>query len=155
MKNEEIIHHRGKVLHSFVTVELMINTIISMHYLKRVDSDFVIDVLNNEMSSFGFKKSILKQILNGADHESSFKKLEKLNRIRNLFAHATPILMNVDVTKNINDERAEVWFRNPKIPGTEVDPQIKFKEYNELFPQVCSWLNSIGRKNGINYPESN
>ena len=61
MNKKEIIFQRGIVIDKFVTIELMINTIISMHYLKTVNTGFVIDVLNNEMSSFGFKKTLLKQ----------------------------------------------------------------------------------------------
>lgn len=155
MNQKEIIFLRGEVINSFIGIELMVNTIISMHYLGRVDTNFTIDILNNEMSSFGFKKTMLKQILGEKKHASDFQKLEKLNRIRNLFGHATLILMSDKGIKSITDEKAKILFRNPKKPNEEIDPETKFKEYEKLFLEVDNWLRTIGRDKGINYPQPN
>jgi len=37
MNKQEIVLRRGEVIDSFVGIELMINMIISVHYLKQVD----------------------------------------------------------------------------------------------------------------------
>jgi len=151
MNKQEIIFRRGVVIDAFVTIELMINTIISMHYLKQVDTGFVIDVLNNEMSAFGFKKTLLKQILDEKEHNIEFQKLEKLNRLRNLFGHAS---LKLKEGKNITDPNAKICFNDPKKSGNEVDPQTASEEFEKLFLDVLKWLEKIGKEKGINYPDT-
>jgi len=151
MNKREIIFRRGAVIDAFVSIELMINAIISMHYLKTVDTGFVIDVLNNEMSSFGFKKTLLKQILGEEIYKSDFQNLEKLNRIRNLFGHASLKLKNGE---NIADEKAVIYFNDPKKPGNEVDPKTESEEFEKLFLLVDNWLITAGKEKGINYTET-
>lgn len=151
MNKQEIIFQRGLVIDAFVTIELMINTIISMHYLKTVDTGFVIDVLNNEMSSFGFKKTLLKQILDEKTYNSEFQKLEKLNRLRNLFGHAS---LKLQEGTNIADQNAKICFNDPKKSSSEVDPKTASKEFEKLFLEVLSWLQTVGTEKGINYPST-
>lgn len=121
-----------------------------MHYLKTVDSSFVIDVLNNEMSSFGFKKTLLKQILEEKVYENDFQNLEKLNRIRNLFGHAS---LSLKSDTNINDEKAEIYFIDPKKSGNEINPKTKAEEFENLLSKVMHWLIKVGKERGINYPD--
>ena len=63
MNYENLTNARGHVVDRFVCIELMINSIVSKHYLGKVETNFVVNVLNNEMASFGFKKTVLKQII--------------------------------------------------------------------------------------------
>lgn len=147
MNYQEIQNARGFVVGKFVDIELTINSIISIHYLKEVNVNFVINVLNNEMSSFGLKKNILKQIVNTKKYKKQFENLETLNRIRNLFGHVSLCL--TDETKNIKDANAKIHLNNPKKPDDKLNPDEKLKEFKELFNSVLNWLIEIGKEKGV------
>jgi hypothetical protein len=150
MNFKELIYSRGNVIEKFISIELAINAIISMHYLKRVDTNFVVNVLNNEQSNFGFKKNILKQIIDCKKYKKEFKILENLNRIRNLFGHASFNIKNQN--NKLTDESIKMYLNDPKKSGNIIDPEVKMKEFLELYNEFWPWLIKISKQFGIKYP---
>ena len=150
MNYRNLTFARGHVMDKFVHIELMINSIISAHFLGRVETDFVVNILNNEMSSFGFKKTVLKQIMDERNYNQEFQNLEKLNRIRNLFGHGS---LNLRKGTNIAAVDAEIWFLDPKKVGQPADPAANLKTFDELFTIVSNWLIKVGKDKGVPYPE--
>lgn len=148
MNHEELKYARGYVTDKFVCIELMINSIISAHFLGRVDTDFVINVLNNEMSSFAFKKTILKQIVDEKATQKNFNDLEKLNRIRNLFCHGS---LNLPQGSNIKDPDANIFFNDPKKVNELADPEENLEVFDKLFSIVSDWLVKIGEEKGMKF----
>ena len=149
MNLKVLINTRGDIIHQFIQIEIAINCIISAHFLGKVSPNFVVAVLNNEMSSFGFKKTVLKQILDDKKFGKEFQYLEDLNRIRNIFGHASMELMN-DV--KVDDPNADIWLSNPKKIGDKVDPTEKSKTFYKTYLTVYKWLIDIGRERGVPFP---
>ena len=148
MNHHDLTFTRGYIMDEFIKIELMINVFISQYFLGKVDTDFVLNVLNNEMSSFGFKKTILKQILDEKNYQKKFEDLEKLNRIRNLFGHGSLDLK----TGEFNAQDAEWYLINPKKADDAIDPDTSKKEFDTLLVSVNAWLISVSKNKGIPYP---
>lgn len=149
MNFNELLTARGKVINILVSIELMINCIISQHYLNKVDKNFVVDVLNNEFSSFAFKKKILEQIVDRRQYAKEFEYLEKMNRIRNIFGHASIELHNGN---DIYATSSEIWLIDPKKAGNTINPENRMKEFLDLENDVTNWLKALSKDMGINYP---
>jgi len=149
MNYENLTNARGHVVDRFVCIELMINSIVSKHYLGKVETNFVVNVLNNEMASFGFKKTVLKQIIDEKTYQQEFQNLEKINRIRNLFSHGS---LNLKEGSNITAPDAKIWLNDPKKVDQPTDPGENLKSFDELFITVLNWLIEIGKEKGVPYP---
>ena len=145
MKYNDLSSKRGEVIERFISVENVISFIISQHYVHEVNWDFVLNFLGNEHCNFALKKNILRQIVYG---EKSINKvitaIEKLNKIRNLFAHAK-------VAKN---ESGDAFFINPINPHEEqvILCQSEFYEFFKIYPDVIRELKKFANQKGINDP---
>jgi len=87
----DLIVMRGKVTHSFTSVEMGMCEYISSHYFGGSNNDFIHTVLYESSVSFFDRLNIFKKILEARGFtESSFPfgKLRRLGHIRNIFAHA-------------------------------------------------------------------
>ncbi|PIR07107.1 MAG: hypothetical protein COV55_01610 [Candidatus Komeilibacteria bacterium CG11_big_fil_rev_8_21_14_0_20_36_20] len=104
------------------------------------------------MSSFGFKKTILKQILGENKYSAEFQKLEHLNKLRNLFGHAS---LNLVQGNNMSDPKAEVHFNDPKKPDNIIDPADALQDFNKSYPEVLEWLKEISKDKGVVYKRTN
>ncbi len=90
MDKKTLSKYRGEVIEKFINIESIIDAIITQYYFKRVLESFVLEVLYDEYFSFGLKRRILQKILQKIIPDSDNKKIQDLNRlnnIRNLFAH--------------------------------------------------------------------
>jgi len=70
MNFAEVQQARGKIIYSFISLEVMIKTIISLHYLKKIDNKFIFNILGSEQANFGFIRNALTEII---DKENSKK----------------------------------------------------------------------------------
>ncbi len=87
----DLIVMRGKVTHSFTSVEMGMCTYISNHYFGSWNADFVHTVLYDPSVSFFARFNIFRKILEAkgfAESAFPFGKLRRLGQIRNIFAHA-------------------------------------------------------------------
>lgn len=89
---KEVSFLRGLVITKFVDVEGMIGAIINNYFtLSNRQTDFSSMALSDPYFSFGLKRNILFKIIRKIEWKSfeGFKEeLDRLNRIRNRFAHA-------------------------------------------------------------------
>ena len=85
MKNSELAFHRGVVISYFSRIETLINIIISQHYLKKADSDFIFNVLGNEQVTFAFRRNTLQHIMDLKDDDLLMKNLRKINELLYIF----------------------------------------------------------------------
>lgn len=149
MKNYELAFHRGVVISNFSRIEVWINLIISVHYLKRGDSDFIFNVLGNEAVTFAFRRNILQHIMNFKNDDMLMKDLRKINEIRNIFAH------QMESIKEKPWMDSEPYFNNPKYPKqekVEFTAQELYDEFMEKFPKVQAELLELSKKKGIALP---
>lgn len=137
MNLKELSQRRGTILESFIGIEGLVSSIISLHFLHKVDTDFIIKVLGDEQATFGFRRNILKQIVeDNRESKAGLENLAILNRIRNLFGHAIA---------EIKDEvkKAPVYFQDPKKSGKKLDAQEEFDRFYKLYDLTFQWLKSV------------
>ncbi|MFA6460603.1 MAG: hypothetical protein WCV73_05185 [Patescibacteria group bacterium] len=137
MKNSELAFHRGVLISHFSRIEILINSLISQHYLKKVSFDFIINVLGNEQVTFAFRRDILKHIKNLKDNDELIHNLRKLCLIRNIFAH------QMETIKEKPWIDSEPYFKNPKYPqqkNKEFSAQELYDEFMQKYPLVVKIL---------------
>jgi len=136
MTKEQISSYRSEVIEKFINIEWLINCIISQHYFSQVNRDFIFEVLYDDQCSFGLKRNIFLKAIGDADNKK-VEDLNRLNKIRNLFAHCDS--------------------QDPNMPGKIVDPknreaQIDFEQlyqdFVRLAPGVVQYLFSIFQGRG-------
>lgn len=142
MNLKELSQRRGTIFESFIGIEGFVSSIISLHFLHKVDTDFVMKVLGDEQATFGFKRNILKQIIeDNKINKVGLENLATLNRIRNLFGHA--IAQVKDKVK-----KAPVCFQDPKNPNKKLDAQEEFNRFYKLYDPTFQWLKNILAEKG-------
>lgn len=96
INREKIIKQRGEIIDKFINMEWIINAIISQWYMSKVEKEFIMEVLYDEYFSFSLKRRIIEKIF--SERASSklrpklrymLDSLNRLNSIRNYFAHCT------------------------------------------------------------------
>src|SRR3989344_69721 len=106
---------RGFIVDRFILIENLICTIISQHYLGHPDADFVVNVLGNELSNFGFKRNILEHIIEEKEDKKIFftnpkspknqdKELnmeKELEKFKELHAVVSSWLINIAKAKGV------------------------------------------------------
>ncbi|MDD4901820.1 MAG: hypothetical protein PHE24_01665 [Patescibacteria group bacterium] len=147
MNFTEIINARGIVANKFVSIEGLVAVIICLHYLKRVDNKFILNVLKNELSSFGLCKSVLKLIIDNKKNGDELQNLEKLNRIRNIFSHS---VISGDSGQS-NGDIMNASFVNHKDLDKKINAEEMLKEFNSLYDSTIEWLMKIFEEKGGNF----
>jgi len=91
MTDKTTSEHRSEVIEKSINIEWLVSAIITQHYFKRTYEPFLLEVLYDEYFSFGLKSKILEKIIKKVDtismDKSIINKLNRLNTIRNYFAH--------------------------------------------------------------------
>lgn len=146
MNLAEVQQARGKIIYSFISVEALIKTIISQHYLKTIDNKFIFNILSSEQANFGFIRNALKEIVGVENNKIELENLNKLNKIRNYFAHLV-----IKSDKRPDDIDAKVLLIYPPSKNGSIDPQEKYDEFYKIFSGVFDWLMDISKKEGITY----
>jgi hypothetical protein len=117
--SENISKYRSEVIEKSINVEWLINAIISQHYFKKVLLPFVFDFLYDINCTFALKRNILEKI------DSNFykygEKLNRLNNIRNLFAHCNQKIIN------INNPEGKIY--DPKNTTKVLDFESLYNEF--------------------------
>lgn len=136
MDSNEISKYRASVIESLISLERLIDCIISQHYFSEIHGSFLNEVLYDEYFSFGLKRKILEKICPRLDSKT-LQSLNRINSIRNIFAHcASPI----------PEEPHKV--KNPKKLNTELDLENLYLEFKELKPIVNMKLFHIYQMKG-------
>ena len=105
--SENISKYRSEVIEKFINIEWIINMIISFHYFGVLKENFSYDVLYDEYFSFGLKRRILEKVLTNRNKldKSIIDKLNRMNTIRNYFAHCHNVVSKHGSEKYIPDPR--------------------------------------------------
>jgi hypothetical protein len=153
MKVKDLDSVRGSIVTRFVTIDTALNMIIARHYLgdspdNKRWTDFLFNVLENEQCTFAFRRNIFIHILRSDNVDSSnVEELNRLNKIRNVFAHKQHI--SGDVTQT---PESDVYYTNPKFPqdkSKNIPADDYIKEFDQLYPDVMNWLFAMCKKKGI------
>jgi len=136
---KSISEFRSEVIENFINIEWVINSIISTHYLGKPILPFMLDVLNDEYFSLGLKRRILVKILIDikCENEDVINRLNRMNSIRNYFAHCS--------TKIITKEGKE-FTPDPKKRGKSIDFKLLYEEFMENEKKVIDFLIEILEK---------
>jgi hypothetical protein len=78
--------YRSTIIKKFIDIEKIMVSLISQHYFNNVRADFISTVLFDEACTFGTKRRIIEKIVPKIDNKK-MQKLNRLNKIRNCFAH--------------------------------------------------------------------
>ena len=142
MDKETLSKYRAEVIERFINIETLIDAIICQHYFKRMLISFYLEVLYDEYFSFGLKRRILEKIVKDDIDNKKVQELNRLNTIRNYFAHYNQEIFKVsdrekkdgkivdprDVEKGIDFEKLYTEFIN-KAGGVE---EYLAKVYQDL-----------------------
>ena len=130
----EISNYRAEVIERSINIEWIINGIISQHYFKHVNTNFLFEVLYDQNITFALKRNILEKILQSLNHQNQQKihELNRLNSIRNYFAHCNQEIYTI--------KSNESFVPDPKKPENPIDFKKLYEEFMSIAKQVEYWL---------------
>jgi uncharacterized protein YbaP (TraB family) len=129
MNQEALTKARGVIVEKFVAIEWTVSLIISQRYLKKLDMEFLQDVLCDDAVNFGLRVNLLEKIEPKFEY---MQELRKMNNIRNKFAHCHQMIIEIDDASG-QGRRIAV---NPKKQNIEINFESLENEFNNLFPKV-------------------
>jgi len=139
----ELSKWRAEVIERAINVEWLINAIICQHYLKKTFKNFLLEVLYDEYFSFALKRRILEKILSQIDDKDNKSKIDQLNRIntiRNYFAHCNQQFFEVgDGTGKVPD---------PRKTNRAINFRTLYEEFMSIVGDVELWLSEIFKSIG-------
>lgn len=157
MKKKDLSQERGQILDVFVTLETCISMIIAKHYFgtqdqKSKELDFQFYILQNSRFNWGLKRDILEHLLRVDNlSEANLSELDRMNSIRNTFAHKQFI-----TNDNPQTPESDVFFphsRHPFDRARNISAESLKKEFYALFPPVINWLYSLAQTKGVSLPD--
>ena len=139
----ELAKMRGEIIAGFANLESGICKYIAAYFIDPTLTNpkslfFIFDLLNHKYLTFEVRKDILKKICKLRKIERiPFKKLEELQKIRNIFAHAWNIDRGNDIQElalfsDANKKNAKVLYQRYKLLYKEVTAAlyVVFKKEN-------------------------
>ncbi len=135
---EKIKNKRGEIVTNFAYIELLIKNICSVHYLGKIDENFLGEVLEDEYFGFALLRNIFEKLLKKhPEVKFPMGKLRELSKLRNIIAHA-------QVT-------AEGIIKNPKIPSVSIQRMVfrhsgDVRDTNETFSRYDELKSAIQEK---------
>jgi len=123
--SKKISKYRSEVIEKFINIEWLINAVISQYYFKKVIYSFVFDLLYDVNCTFALKRNVLQKIAPEFS-KSKLEELNRLNNIRNFFAHCNQKTFK-SITKPSPREKGKVL--NPKNIKKELDFEELYQEF--------------------------
>jgi hypothetical protein len=133
--NEQISKFRAEVIERTINIEGIIEIIISQHFFKKVNEDFILKVLYDSYFSFGLKIKILENII--VIDKKKMSKLKRIDEIRNHFAHRNRLFYKRD---NPLEEGVVV---DPKDNNKAINFEKLYEEFTKLSLEIEEYLLSI------------
>jgi len=146
-KLKDIKIKRGYVATNFAYIESVIARVITIHYFKANDEEFLSEVLEDEYFNFGLLLNILEKIIKKESiKDFPIGKLRRLQKLRNIIIHSQiiakamtfkdqPKIIDIDVIKF-------------KHGGKELDVDLIFNEYDDIEKVIKLALEALpGGKN--------
>ena len=141
MDKKTLSKYRSEVIEKFINIEWAISVIISQHYFKRVLKGFALEVLYDEYFSFALKRRILQKIIPDLDNKK-IQDLNRLNTIRNYFAHCGPEFVMISGKPK---PEPKVIVPDPRTRNLEkgIDFEKLYEEFIEKDRGVTTYLAKI------------
>lgn len=132
-EEEKLSKYRLIVMEDHANMENIISAIITQHYFKKsVNADFEANILNDVSVTTATKIRILKGILKLKKRKISFKKVERVNTIRNHFVHC--------FRKITRDGKLIMFFpkyeKNKRVFSFEKEYKEFRKKYDECLTEL-------------------
>ena len=130
--------------------------IIAGHYFgdpsqTKIKNDFQFHVLENTRFNWSLKREILAHILRTDNLDgSNLGDLDRLNAIRNIFAHRQFVTDQMPQT-----DESEIYFidlRHPFDKSRNIPAEAIKNEYATLAPATLNWLYDLAKKKGNPLP---
>ena len=135
MNPETLSKYRSEVIEKFINCEMIISAIISQHYFKNVNREFLLEVLYDESFSFGLQRRILEKIVPDLD-KAKIHDLNRLNTIRNYFAHCNQqFFEGPGITEGV--------VPDPRDVKKGIDFEVLYIEFIQKEPEVTIYLADI------------
>lgn len=137
---------RGNILSNFSIIERLVSEVIAAHYTNDITKaeKMILDIFEDEYFSFGTKMNIFKKVIkeNYPNESIFYNKLHNLNKLRNLVAHGSIIVM-----KNSKSDIGQIILshNNQQYP----DPHKKLDEYTALTEEIRPELEKLANKLGF------
>jgi hypothetical protein len=125
--------YRSEVIERFINIEWIINAVISQHYFRKVIEPFLFEVLYDEYFSFALKRRIIEKVIKNVD-KSKIQDLNRLNTIRNYFAHC-----NQEIIEG-KDKKQNGKIIDPRNIGRTIDFESLYKEFMKMSGSVEEYL---------------
>src|SRR3989338_10710823 len=116
MDDKEVSRFRSEIIERFISIEQLVDIIISYHYFGYLNLDFVSHVMYDDSANFGLKCRIIEKTTN-ADKQK-IKDLYRLNKIRNIFAHSNHAMLG---TEGRGENKNGEILNNPRLSGNRMD----------------------------------
>ncbi len=136
MENRSISEKRSEVIEKFINIELIISSIISQHYFKKVIYEFYFEVLYDEYFSFALKRRILEKIIEKVEKKKN-EKLNRMNTIRNYFAYCNQEFFKM---KKLPDVGTKGEIIDPRKTNKSIDFNKLYDEFMENYKTVNPYL---------------
>lgn len=143
-KDKTISNYRSEVIERTINVEWLMNAIISQHYFKCIVREFLLEVLYDEYFSFALKRRIIEKIIDEADKQQ-LQKLNRINTIRNYFAHCAQEMFMGEVPPPPNSQGS---VPDPRKLGHTIDFEKIYTEFNSIIGDVEKYLSDIYKAKG-------
>ena len=150
MDKQALTKARADVIERFINLECIIGAIICQHYFGRVCQPFYLEVLYDEYCSFALKRRILEKIVPNLDR-AQLENLNRLNTIRNYFAHTGPEIFE---GQEIPSEGQEGFVPDPRKPSKAVDYAELYREFQTLEPGMTKYLFNLYQQLGGQYSKA-
>jgi hypothetical protein len=151
MEEKTLSQMRAEVIEKLINIEIIINAIISQHYLKKVVKPFLLEVLYDEYFSFALRRRILEKILKKSIPNYDKKQIEDLNRlntIRNYFAHTGPEIFEGPITPH---EGQKGIVPDPRNLDKAIDYTQLYTEFHKLESTVIKYLFNLSKELGVEF----
>lgn len=147
--SKKLASMRGEILERFANIERLTDFVISQNYFGCIKKDFVLQVLYDELFSFGMKVKIVSKIPGNNPNTDA---LRKINKIRNRFAHSG-ITLNEYVDPADHSKGSIIKTPKPDKLDSDIDYSADYKEFMELAPLIEEYLFAEYKKKGGEYSE--
>lgn len=127
---KKTLEQRGIVIERFINIDTILNALISLHYFKKVSTNFILEVLYDEYFSFALKRRIVQKIIPNLDSKM-IEDLNRLNTIRNYFAHCGMEFVKDETESKVLD---------PRNLKKGIDFEALFKEFMEKEHKVANYF---------------
>ena len=132
----EVTISRGKIIEDFINLEDLIGSIICQHFFGEVRTDFMDKVLLDEYFSFALKRRLVQKLVKNFD-KSIIEQLNRLNTIRNYFAHCGGECFD---GLSIPEPDVQGYTPDPRQPDKSVNFEELYKEFYQFYPAVNHYL---------------